>query len=129
MTMARIAETRSSARRNQIRWVMSFCLRDVRVVGHDESCLYKFLSARLQIVRAAGKDLRRVRGIAAAVPGEEAARCVSIHGVDFFSEQFAADSQTLFGIAERREKHAVEAHFSGDLTHYLHQARSEEHTS
>ena len=74
---------------------------------------------------AAGQDLGRVGGIAAAIPGQEAARGVSVHGVEFFAQQFAADGQGLFGIAEGGEERAVKAHFSGDLTHHLHQAPGE----
>ena len=71
-------------------------------------------------MRAAGEDLRWVGGIAAAVPGQQTPGCVSIHGVEFFAQELAADSQALFGIAEGREKRSLKAHFSGDLTHYLH---------
>lgn len=73
-------------------------------------------------MRAAGEDLAGVSGIGAAVPGEEAAGDVAGHGVEFLAQEFAADGEVLFGIAECGQKGAVEADFAGHLSHDLHES-------
>lgn len=82
-------------------------------------------SGALQIMHFAGEDLGWVGGIGAAVPGEEAARDVAGHGVEFFAQDFAADGEALFRIAKRGEKEAVKAGFARDLPHHLHQSPTE----
>jgi hypothetical protein len=91
----------------------------------DYPAVYRSGITRLQIVGAASQDLGGIGGVAAAVPGEEAAGGVAVHGVEFFAEEFAADGEALFGIAEGAKECAVEAHFAGDLSHDLHEAPGE----
>ena len=47
---------------------------------------------RSQVVSFAGQDLGWIRGVCSAVPGQEAAHGIAWHGVEFFAQDFAADS-------------------------------------
>ena len=48
--------------------------------------------------------------------------CVVGQGVEFFAEQFAADGEAQFGIAEGAKRGAVETEFAGGLSHDLHES-------
>lgn len=74
----------------------------------------------LHVMRAAAEDLGSVAGIAATVPGEKGTSGVIGHGVEFFAQDFAADDEALFRLAERGEERGIEARFALDLPHHLH---------
>lgn len=76
-------------------------------------------------MRYAGQDLGGVGGVGATVPGLEGAVGVVGQGVEFFAKEFATDGQALFGIAKGAEEGAVEAEFTGGLSHDLHEAPGE----
>ncbi len=44
-------------------------------------------------------DLRGVSRVSATVPGEQSARGVASHGVEFLAQYFATYGETLFGVA------------------------------
>ena len=101
------------------------CIQDELACKEGRSMLRPYketVNRGLQIMRAAGEDLRGVGRIRAAVPGEERARGVASHGVEFLAQNFAAESETLLRIAQGREKQGIKACFAGDLPHHLHQA-------
>jgi hypothetical protein len=79
----------------------------------------------LQIMRAAGQNLRGVIGIPAAVPGKQGVCGIASRDVEFFAQNFATDGETLFRIAQCGKKQGIEARFAGDLPHDLHQSPGE----
>src|SRR6266436_2108356 len=78
--------------------------------------------SKSQIMSAAGDDLSGVSRVGAAVPGEQRARGVADHGVEFLAQNLAADGEALLWIAEGGKKQGIKARFARDLPHHLHQA-------
>ena len=52
-------------------------------------------------------------------------RCRASWMIEFFAQDFAADGQACFGVAEGAEERGIEAGFAGDLSHDLHEAPAE----
>ncbi len=76
-------------------------------------------------MRAAGEDLRGAGRVRSPLPGEERARGIAGHGVEFLAQNFAADGETLLRVAQGREKQRIKACLAGDLPHHLRQAPGE----
>src|SRR5260370_4590834 len=78
--------------------------------------------SKSQIVSTTRDHLRGVSRVGAAVPGEQRARGVAGHGVEFLAQNLAADGEALLWIAEGGKKQGIKARFARDLPHHVHQA-------
>src|SRR5579863_9288645 len=97
----------------------------LRTAGCGTQETFRTLTVTSGVPLFSSDHLGGIAWVPAAVPGEKRLRCVAARGVEFFAQDFAADGEAVFGIAERAEERRLETGFAGDLSHDLHQAPTE----